>query len=213
MEIKFIVNGKTFTTLCKTVKTADTFSSDEKNLTAELLHKIVELYDENVTLDKIWLNGKSFTPIEFIEFLYTKEFYSISSGICSYEKGFFHIYHAYASKKLLLDMGKSEVFNKWQTIAPISKSAFLEGVKWICGDSSPEESHYTRAIALTPTGVIKLISTHSVTGYKYFDENGKNFSGAYFKRKAVTSKEKLFADENGEISSFCKIILSSKDRV
>lgn len=203
MEIKFIVNGKTFTVVL----------SDEKTLSDEVLHKIVELYDENVTPDKIWLNDKSFTPIEFIDFLYMKEFYSIISGICSYEKGFFHIYHAYASKKLLLDMNKSNVFNKWQNIAPISKSAFLEGVKWICGETSPEEGHYTRAIALTPDGIIKLTATYSVTGYKYFDENGKNYSGAHFKRKALTDKEKLFADEKGELSTFCKIILSSKDRV
>lgn len=189
------------------------FSSDEETVTRELLHKLVELYDENVTPDKIWMKGKSFTPIEFIDFLYMKELYFILSGICSYEKGFFHIYHGYATKKLLLDMNKSNVFNKWQSIAPISKSAFLEGVKWICSDTSPEESHYTRALSLTPDGLIKLTATYSVTGYKYFDENGKIYSGTHFKRKALTDKERLFADENGNLSTFCKIILSSKDRV
>lgn len=189
------------------------FSSDEKNLTTELLHKLIELYDDGIIPDKIRLKGEIFTPIEFIEFLYMKEIYFILSGMCSYEKGFFHIYHGYATKKLLLDMNKSNIFNKWQSIVPISKSTFSEGVKWICGDTSSEESHYTRAIALTPTGLVKVIVTHSVTGYNYFDENGKIFSGAYFTRKAVTDKEKLFADENGKISMFCKIILSSKDRI
>ena len=189
------------------------FSSDEINLTKEILHKLIELYDEGITPDKIWLKGKTFTPIEFIDFLYMKESYFILTHWHIYEKGFFHIYHGYASKKLLIDTNKSNVFNKWKIIAPISKSAFLEGVKWICGDPSPEEKCYTRAIALTPNGIIKLTATHSVMGYNYFDENGKIFSGSHFRRKALTDKEKLFADEHGELSSFCKIILSSKDRV
>ena len=189
------------------------FSSDEKNLTAEILHKLIELYDDDITPDKIWVKGKTFTPIEFIDFLYMKESYFILTHCHTYEKGFFHIYHGYASKKLLIDTNKSNIFNKWKYIAPITKWDFLEAIKWVCGDTSPDESHYTRAIALTSDGIIKLIATHSRIGYTFFDENGKIFSGAYFTRKAVTNKEKLFADENGEISSFCKIILSSKDRV
>ena len=189
------------------------FSSDEKNLTIELLHKLIELYDDGITPDEVWVNGKLFSPIEFIDFLYMKEKYFILTGLCSYEKGFFHVYHGYTTKKLLIDTNKSNVFNKWKYIAPISKADFLDSIKWICEDKSPDEKCYTKAIALTPNGIIKLTATHSVTGYNFFDENGKKFSGAYFKRKAVTDKEKLFADENGEISSFCKIILSSKDRV
>lgn len=190
-----------------------TFSGDVEILPVEILHKLIELYDDGFIPDKIWLNGKTFTPINFIDFLYMKESYFILTGLCSYEKGFFHIYHGYASKKLLIDINKSNVFNKWQCIAPISKSAFSEGVKWICGDTSPEESHYTRAIALTPDGIVKLTALHSECGYKYFDGKGKNFSGAYFKRKAITNEQKLYADENGNLTSFCKIILSSKDRV
>lgn len=209
---KFVEEQDTFELFEELYKNGSV-SSDEETVARELLHKLVELYDENITPVKIWLKGKSFTPIEFIDFLYIKELYFILSGMCSYEKGFFHIYHGYATKKLLLDMNKSNIFNKWQSIAPISKSAFLEGVKWICGDTSPEKSHYTRAIALTPVGVVKLVALHTECGYNYFDENGKIFSGAYFTRKAVTDKEKLFADEKGELSTFCKIILSSKDRV
>lgn len=190
-----------------------TFSSDEKNLITEMVHKLIELYDEGITPDKIWLGGKAFTPIEFIDFLYMRDLRSIIAREYSYEKGFFHIYHGYATKKLLIETNKSNVFNKWRDIAPISKSAFLEGLKWICGDTSSEEGPYTRAIALTPHGIVKLVAVHSESGYNYFDEKGKIFSGAYFTRKAITNKEKLFADENGEISTFCKIILSSKDRL
>lgn len=204
MEIKFIINGKPFTTLCNTVK---------KSELSETLHKLIDLYDDGITPDKIWLDGEEFTPIEFIDFLYMRDVHSIIAGDCSYEKGFFHIYHGYATKKFLIETNKSKVFNNWRNIAPISKSAFLEGVKWNCGDTSSEERPYTRAIALTPNGIVKLVAFHSESGYKYFDEKGKNFSGAYFTRKAITSKEKLFADGNGEISTFCKIILSSKDRV
>lgn len=190
-----------------------TYTSDEETLNTEILHTLIDLYDKGITPDKIWMDGKTFTPLEFIDFIYMKKAYFIFIHWHTYEKGFFHIYHGYASKMLLIDGNKSNIFNKWNKIAPISKSAFLEGVRWICGDTSPEESHYTRAIALTPDGVVKLVAIHTESGYKYFDEKGKNFSGAHFKRKAITEKEKSFADEKGEISSFCKIILSSKDKI
>lgn len=190
-----------------------TFSADEKLLNCEILHKLIELYDNGITPDKIWLKGRTFTPIEFLDFLYMKELYNIFNHFCTFERGFYHIYHGYVYKRLLIDTNKSNIFNKWQYIAPISKSTFSEGVKWICDDPSSDEERYTKAIALTPGGIIKITAVHSATGYKYFDENGKNFSGAYFKRKAVTEKEKLFADEKGELSFFCKIILSSKDRI
>lgn len=185
------------------------FTTDAK----EILSALISLYENNITPDAIEMHGFRFSPIDYIDSLFEKDYYNIIEHKSTYERGFFHIYHGYATKRLLIEANKSNVFNKWTKIAPIPKRAFLEGVKWICGDTSPEEGHYTRAIALTSKGVKKLFAFKTNFGYKYRDITGQIFIGDDFIRKPLSEKEKLFADENGNISMFCKIILSSKDRV
>lgn len=222
MTIRFNVNGKSFSTLCKTVKTANTYKIECTDagkyhlFTAEhkeILSALISLYENNIIPDYVEMDGVKLTPLGYIDLLFENDINSIIKGRSTYEKGFFHIYHGYASKKLLIETNKSNVFNKWSNLVPISKSTFLEGIKWICGDTSAEEYRYTRGVALTPDGIIKITATHTNIGYTFFDESGMTFSGAYFKRKAVTKREKLFADENGDLTSFCKIILTSKDRI
>lgn len=223
MTIKFIVNGKTFTTLCKTVKTANTYKIECTDagkyhlFTAEhkeILSALISLYENNILPDYVEMDGVKLTPLGYIDLLFENDINSIIKGRTTYEKGFFHIYHGYASKRLLLEKVKSKVFKDWKSVvSSLSHYEFLDGLKWVCTDNSSEERPYTRAIALTPHGIVKLVAIHSETGYNYFDEKGKNFSGTYFTRKAITAKEKLFADENGDLTSFCKIILTSKDRI
>ena len=77
----------------------------------------------------------------------------------------------------LVELGKSEVFAKWQELGLITKEEFIENLKWVCEDPFDEKGKLTREIALEISNDMqeKIFSdmSNGKFGGKYDPENLK----------------------------------------
>lgn len=89
----------------------------------------------------------------------------------------------------LVELGKSEVFAKWQELGLITKEEFIEALKWVCEDPLDEKGKLTREIALEISNDMqeKIFSdmSNGKFGGKYDPENLK---GKIVKLKRMTIK-------------------------
>lgn len=119
----------------------------------------------------------------------------------------------FESKKKIVLSGNSKIFKNWSAHSSITKEDFLDALEWVCNDPLNEKNKTTRAIGLTPSGVIKLSRVYDRFGYPYLLKDGKSWIGEYFKREPLTEHEKNFCLEDNLLTELHKISISCYDRV
>lgn len=116
--------------------------------------------------------------------------------------------------KKIIDFGRSEVFENWKTLAPITKDDFLDALRWLCEDPQDggvAKDKMTREIGLTPDGIVKLSRSYGACGIcAFYDQDGKLWGGRTFR---IPCDDPRYADEDGKIDVNLHLSLSCRDRI
>jgi hypothetical protein len=119
-------------------------------------------------------------------------------------------------KKKIIEINENSIFHNWQEHSSITKEDFIEALEWVCKDRFDDFNRCTRQIGLEPDKIVKLKVVYDAGTWlpTYFNIDGNSrWEGAFFSFKAETETEKAFADKNGMLTNYKKIMLSAKDDV
>lgn len=89
----------------------------------------------------------------------------------------------------LVELGKSEVFAKWQELGLITKEEFIEALKWVCEDPLDEKGRLTREIALEISNDMQEKIFSDMSGGKFGQKyDPENLKGKIVKLRRKTIK-------------------------